>query len=235
MDRPPLPFPALDARLQAAADLIRAPLHADIGSDHAALPIFLLRSGRADRVIVVEKTAGPLSVARQAIAAAGLSDRAELRLGDGLAGLTGEELNSVSLTGLGQRTVLGILERGLDAGRAPGTVVAQPNDGAGRLRAWAAGHGYWLLAETLAPGFWRYPVLRFGRQPGEDPAYRGLPPQAALQYGPHLLRGQHPLLLQELHAQSRRLEALARHARPQVLTDLATVRAALSWLDDAPA
>ena len=44
-------FPPLDARLEAAADLIRAPLHADIGSDHAALPLVLLRGGRAGRVV----------------------------------------------------------------------------------------------------------------------------------------------------------------------------------------
>lgn len=229
----------LDARLEAAADLIRAERHADIGSDHASLPIRLLQSGRVGRVIVVEKTAGPLEVARQAVKQAGLLDRADLRLGDGLGPLnpaeSGEGLESVSLTGMGARTILGILERGRAAGRVPAALVVQPNDGAGLLRGWARKHAYWLVAEQLVSGFWRYPVLRLERRGGpdtdRDPAYDALPEAAALWYGPHLLRQAHPLLVQELQAQLTRLEPLQRHARPQVLTDLKTVRSAMSWLE----
>jgi tRNA (adenine22-N1)-methyltransferase len=240
-------LPVLDARLKAAADLIRAELHADIGSDHASLPIWLLQSGRAGRVIVVEKTSGPLEVARQALTRAGLLERAELRLGDGLEPLypaesgaePGAELESVSLTGMGARTMLGILERGWASGRVPAVLVVQPNDGAGLLRGWARKRGYLLVAESMASGFWRYPVLRLERHGGStgspgldrDAAYDGLPEAAALWYGPHLLRQAHPLLVQELRAQLARLEPLERHARPQVLADLKTVRSALSWLE----
>ena len=233
MARPSLPAPVLGARLQAAANLIRAELHADIGSDHASLPIFLLHSQRAERVVIVEKTAGPLEVARQAVQAAGLEDRATLRRGDGLDPLLPRELESVSITGMGQRTMLGILERGLGAGKQPETLVVQPNDGAGLLRAWAAGHGYWLTAEALAPGFWRYPVLRLEQASGPDPAYQGLPRAAAFVYGPHLLRQRHPLLVQEVQAQLQRLGGLERHARPQVLSDLTTARSALTWLESS--
>ncbi|WP_424950666.1 class I SAM-dependent methyltransferase [Deinococcus sp.] len=225
--------PALDARLEAAADLIRAPLHADIGSDHASLPLWLLHSGRAERVVIVEKTAGPLEVARRAVAQAGLHQRADLRLGDGLEPLRTSELESVSLTGMGARTMLGILERGRATGRVPAALVAQPNDAPGLLRAWARAQGYGLVAERMAAGFWRYPVLRLERQNAgdPDPAYQGLPAAAALAYGPHLLRQAHPLLLQELAAQLVRLERLERHARPQVLGDLHTVRSALDWIE----
>ncbi len=226
--------PALEPRLLAAAELISAELHADIGSDHAALPIWLLRQGRAERAVIVEKTPGPLEVARQAVARSKLRDRAELRLGDGLEPLLAPELQSVSLTGMGARTILSILERGRAAGQRPAALVVQPNDGAGLLRQWAIEHGYWLTAERLVSGFWRYPVLRLERHPGPDPAYLGVPQAAALRYGPHLLRGAHPLLTQELQAQRLRLEPLERHARPQVLEDLGLVRSALDWLGRRP-
>ena len=224
--------PVLEARLEAAADLIRADLHADIGSDHASLPIRLLRTGRAGRVVIVEKTAGPLAVARQAVAKAGLQGQAELRLGDGLSPLQPGELESVSLTGMGARTMLGILERGRAQGQVPAALVLQPNDAAGLLRAWARPHGYWLVAEAMAPGFWRYPVLRLEQHPGPDPAYEGLPEAAALSSGPWLLRQAHPLLVQELQAQRKRLEPLERHGRPKLLAELATVRSALAWLQE---
>ncbi|MFC4454530.1 tRNA (adenine(22)-N(1))-methyltransferase TrmK [Deinococcus sonorensis] len=216
-----------DARLHAAAELIRSELHVDIGSDHAGLPVLLLRSGRVQRCIVVEKTPGPLETARQGLGSAGLLERCELRLGDGFGPLQPHELGSVSLTGLGARTMVRILER---APQPPGALVLQPNDDPGLLRRWAAAHGYWLVAERLVAGFWRYPVLRLEPHAGPDPAYLGLPPNAALRFGPHLLREQHPLLLEELQAQQQRLARLAAHGRAQVLQDLADVEAALAWL-----
>jgi len=224
----------LEPRLLAAAGLISADVHADVGSDHASLPIWLLRQDRVARVVIVEKTPGPLEVARQAVARSTLQGRAELRLGDGLQPLHPPELDSVSLTGMGARTILGILERGRAAGRRPAALVVQPNDGAGLLRQWAGEQGYWLAAERLVSGFWRYPVLRLERHPGPDPAYAGVPLDAALRYGPHLLREAHPLLTEELQAQHRRLEPLEQHARPQVLSDLHLVRSALDWLDRRP-
>lgn len=228
---PAPPFPALDERLTAAAGLIRASLHADIGSDHAGLPIWLLRSDRAERVVIVEKTPGPLEVAHRAVTRAGLGARAQLRLGDGLAPLHLHELESVSLTGMGARTMLAILERGRNLGRVPEALVLQPNDSPGLLRVWGRANGYHLSAEALAPGFWRYPVLRLDLAEGPDPVYAGMPEAAALQYGPHLLKQPHPLLPGELQSQLARLESLERHGKPEVRRDLKTVRSALAWLE----
>jgi tRNA (adenine22-N1)-methyltransferase len=231
---PPLPsplLPPLDERLRVAAGLIRAGLHADIGSDHAALPLFLLRNERAERAVIVEKTSGPLEVAHRAVTRSGLEARVQLRLGDGLAPLHLHELESVSLTGMGAQTMLAILERGRNLGRVPEALVLQPNDVPGLLRAWGRVHGYHLTAEALAAGFRRYPVLRLELAEGPDPAYAGMPEAAALQYGPHLLRQAHPLLLEEVQAQLARLGGLERHGKPEVLRDLRTVRSALAWLE----
>ena len=219
----------LEPRLEAAARMIRAECHADIGSDHAALPIWLLQSGHADRCIVVEKTPPPLEVARQAVERAGLLARADLRLGDGFAPIAPGEVQSASLTGMGQRTMLGILERAAD--QLPAALILQPNDGAELLRRWARAQGWWLTAETLTPGFWRYPVLRLDRHAGPDPAYEGVPARAAERFGPHLLREVHPLLLTELRTQQARLEPLERFGRTQVLAELHTLREALAWLN----
>ncbi|GGR02616.1 class I SAM-dependent methyltransferase [Deinococcus ruber] len=217
-----------EPRLEAAIHLIRAEVHADIGSDHAELPIALLTSGRAGRVVVVEKTPPPLAVARQAIGRAGLLARAELRLGDGFAPIAPGEVHSASITGMGQRTILGILDRAAE--RLPAALILQPNDGAELLRQWARMQGWWLTAETLTPGFWRYPVLRLDRRAGPDPAYDGLPVRVAERFGPHLLHAAHPLLLAEMAAQQARLEPLERFGRPEVLTELHTLREALAWL-----
>ena len=57
---------------------------ADIGTDHAYLPILLVKSGKISHAIASDVAAGPLENAKTDIAAAGLSDQIETRLGSGL-------------------------------------------------------------------------------------------------------------------------------------------------------
>ena len=223
----------LDARLRAALSFIRAGTHADIGSDHARLPIALLRTGRVERCVIVERTAAPLANARAAVTRAAFADRVDLRLGDGFAPLKPGEVDSASLTGMGARTVEGILTRALSV--LPGDLIVQPNDAPERLRAWALRHGYDLVDEALAPGFWTYPVLKLRRAAHRepDPAYAALPGgltlAVAVRWGPHLLRRRDPLLREQLDRELQRLEGAARHGRPSIVRDLMLARQASAW------
>jgi tRNA (adenine22-N1)-methyltransferase len=217
----------LDARLSAVLSLISAEVHADIGTDHAALPLALIESGRCERVIAVELNPGPLALARRAVAASGLSACIEVRQGDGFTPILPSEIGSASLCGLGARTILGILDR---AAWLPPALILQPNAEPEVLRGWAQVHGFHLIAETLAKGFWRYPVLRFEARDGPDPAYQNLPHAAARRFGPHLLRRRDAGLLVELERQHLRLSRLAPQGNPRVQTDLQTVQDALEWL-----
>ncbi|WP_241899943.1 tRNA (adenine(22)-N(1))-methyltransferase TrmK [Deinococcus sp. UR1] len=225
--------PVLDDRLETVLSLIRAESHADIGSDHAGLPLELVRRGHIERGVIVELNPGPLENARQAVARAGLGDRLDVRHGDGLTPLAPGEVPSVSLTGMGALTMRGILERGAARRVHPDALVVQPNDNAAPLREWALGAGYHLRAERLASGYWTYPVLRFERAEGPDPAYDGLPRESALRYGPLLLREGSALLRQQVRADVSRLTPLAVPGRPAAL-ELATAHSALAWLDTLP-
>ncbi len=241
----PRPVTNLDPRLQGVLHLIRADRHADIGSDHARLPLALVQSGRCKWVVAVELNPGPLEVARQNVQRAGSSQHIDVRQGDGFGPLAAGEVQSASITGMGSNTILSILQR---AAWLPPALVLQPNAQAQALRHWAYQHGYHLRDERLLPGFWNYTALRLERAshpipfgdpspashsgPVADPAYQGLPLAAALRWGPHLLRARHPLLRQELLRQQRRLQGLLVHQRPEVLNEWAQVNAALRWLDE---
>ena len=89
-------LPTLDARLAAAAELVRPgqPV-ADIGCDHGKLTAVLAASGRYPKVIGADLRPGPLSKARQTLEHANCQDRAELRLGDGLSVLSAGEVGSI--------------------------------------------------------------------------------------------------------------------------------------------
>ena len=94
-------LPTLDARLAAAAELVRPgqPV-ADIGCDHGKLTAVLAASGRYPKVIGADLRPGPLSKARQTLEHANCQDRAELRLGDGLSVLSAGEVGSIVLAGV---------------------------------------------------------------------------------------------------------------------------------------
>ncbi|ADY25187.1 protein of unknown function DUF633 [Deinococcus proteolyticus MRP] len=221
--------PKLDPRLEAVLGFIRAETHADLGTDHAGLPIRLLQTGRVGRCIGVELNAAPLELARRQVARAGLTGQIELRQGDGLAPLAVGEVQSVSMTGLGAGTIAGVLERGRQAGKLPGRVVVQPNDSPLALREWARQAGYWLDAEALIDGYWPYPVLSLRQADGSDPAYADLPEAAALRFGPRLLRERHPLLRRVLADAYGRYAPAAAPGRPAE-RELRAVLEALTYL-----
>jgi len=212
----------LTPRLRAVAELIRAEAHADIGADHALLPRYLLTSGRARRVVVVEKHPGPYQRSRQALA----GYPAEVRLGNGLSALAAGEVDSLSISGMGALAMVAIL--GAYPERLPEQLALQPNDSAEPLRRWAIDSGHHLSCERLVQGYWRYSVLALTRRHGPDPAYQGLPSDPALRYGPLLLAARDPLLLTELEAERVYLQALlVQHDAPAVRARLATVEAAM--------
>ena len=120
------------------AQRICAAVVADIGSDHGYLPAYLLQTGRAQRVIVVEKTLAPYERARLALRRVA----AEVRLGDGLDPLQPGEVDCLTMSGFGARQMVQILSRHPE--RVPASVVLQPNGEVQTLLEWALANGYEL-------------------------------------------------------------------------------------------
>ena len=174
----------LSARLQEVADRVKGPRHADIGSDHGLLPLFLC--SRLERVIATEKNAGPFEKLRAAL----LGVAVEVRRGDGLDPLAADEVDSLSICGMGALNIRDILDRG--RGKLPFQLVLQPMDNPGPIRHWARGSGYHLADEVWVDP---YVVLEFRVGSGPDPAYAGLPEEAEF-FGPLLLANQEYLLVQ---------------------------------------
>ena len=84
---------------------------ADIGTDHAYLPIALVKEGKIDFAIASDVAAGPLNNAKQDIEEAGLEEKIETRLGSGLATLrTEDQIDTVVIAGMGGKLMTNLLE-----------------------------------------------------------------------------------------------------------------------------
>ena len=78
----------LSKRLQAIRAFIEPNERlADIGTDHAFLPIDLVQRGIIKFAVASDIGAGPVAIAKQNVADAGLTDQISVRQADGLAGI----------------------------------------------------------------------------------------------------------------------------------------------------
>jgi tRNA (adenine22-N1)-methyltransferase len=205
----------LEPRLLAVAQFIQSHTHVDIGSDHALLPKYLLEVSRIQKAIVIEKTLQPFETARAALE----HYPADVRLGDGLGALDPGEADSLSISGMGASKMVRILQACPE--RLPSKLTFQPNDSAKPLRIWAREAGFELLAEDMVKGYWRYTILHFAKSKGKhstnvEASYESLPLNAALTYGPYLLKAKHVLLREELEYQLPYLQSLGHYGAKQL-------------------
>jgi len=92
---------------------------ADIGTDHAYLPIEAVRAGLCERAIACDIVAGPLHIAKKNIRAAQLEHKIDVRLGDGLRPLRENEADCIVIAGMGGMNIIEIFCGGF----APGAVL----------------------------------------------------------------------------------------------------------------
>ena len=101
----------LSGRLQAIADLVTCrTVLADVGTDHAHLPVWLCETGKIKSAIAMDVRRGPLLRAEESIRLAGLEDRIRLRLSDGLEQLRAGEADSIVIAGMGGILIRTILQ-----------------------------------------------------------------------------------------------------------------------------
>lgn len=151
----------LTARLAAVAAWVRQGARmADIGTDHALLPVWLVKNGRCPSAVASDIGEGPADSARRTVAAAGLEAAVSVRVGDGLAPIHPHEVEDIVIAGMGGETIAAILAA------APWTedehyrFVLQPMSKPERLRVFLAENGFFTEREEIvAEGERLYTVM----------------------------------------------------------------------------
>ena len=139
----------LTPRLRLLADWV--PPHArfaDVGTDHAYLPVWLRLHGRVVSAIACDLREGPLNRARETGRAYGAED-IRFRLGDGLAPVESWEADTIAIAGMGGENIAAILAKAPWTADGAHTLLLQPMTRAEVLRAFLADNGYAIRREAL--------------------------------------------------------------------------------------
>lgn len=141
----------LSQRLERVAAHVPAGARlADIGSDHAYLPVALMRRGVITAAVAGEVAATPFHAANRTVADNGLAQHITVRLADGLAAIqAGDDITAISLCGMGGETVRDILDSGKVRLNGRERLILQPNGGEQPLRRWLMENGYQIFHEEL--------------------------------------------------------------------------------------
>ena len=143
------PLFQLDARLQMCADF--APpgaVLADIGTDHAYLPVWLCKSGKIPKAIAADIGQGPLQSAGESIARYQAQDRIETRLSDGLAAFSPGEADTIVIAGMGGELIARILGAAPWVKNPSVTLILQPMTAVRELRLFLWENGFRVESET---------------------------------------------------------------------------------------
>lgn len=100
----------ISERLRAIADLVReGSVLADVGTDHAFLPIFLLQNDKISSAVAVDINEKPLKIAKEHIEEHGLADRIETFISNGLENVTPKSVDDIVIAGMGGEIIAEIL------------------------------------------------------------------------------------------------------------------------------
>ncbi len=140
----------LSPRLKAAADFVRCGKKiADIGTDHAHLPIYLVENGFVPYAVASDVRPGPIANAKENVKTAGLEDKISLRLASGLDKVNPDEAEDIIIAGMGGILIAELIEKAPWLKDSEKHLVLQPQSHTEILRKFLTDNGYYIEKEEI--------------------------------------------------------------------------------------
>ena len=141
----------LDGRLSSAAKFVRQGARfADIGTDHAYLPIFLLKTGVISYAVSSDINEGPLASARMHAREALVFDKMDFVLTDGADALSEYNVSDIAICGMGGELIADIITRATFFHKDGIRLILQPMSRIAAVRVALAELGFGIVAEEYS-------------------------------------------------------------------------------------
>ncbi len=140
----------LKGRLKLIADKVpKCNVLADIGTDHAYIPIYLVQNGVCQKAIASDVKIGPVKMASNNISLYKLSEKIETRLGNGLDTIEINEADSIIIAGMGGTLLTELLEANKPKTVNADTLVLQPMNDLHVVRKWLYDNAFEIYDEEM--------------------------------------------------------------------------------------
>ena len=143
-------YPGLSKRLMTAAELVPpCEVFLDVGTDHAYLPVYLLKKGICKRAIASDLRKGPLESAKKTSEAYGVSHLTDLRLGSGFETAAEGEADAAVVAGMGGMLIAELIKSSESTVRQLKTLILQPMTAVYELRKFLYENNFSIKEEIL--------------------------------------------------------------------------------------
>lgn len=140
----------INKRLQKVSEFIKGDYLADIGSDHAYLPIYAITNKIVSKAIASEVIKGPYEASIQNVQYYQLDDAINVKLGDGLTVLDhNNKVDSITICGMGGPLIAKILAEGQNKLTNHPRLILQSNIQSYPIRLWLEQSGYTITNEEI--------------------------------------------------------------------------------------
>ncbi|MCK9479434.1 MAG: class I SAM-dependent methyltransferase [Firmicutes bacterium] len=139
----------LPPRLAAVASFVPpCKMLADIGTDHAYIPIYLVKRGIALHAVASDIVKGPADIAAANIKKHGLHDKISVVVGSGLDKIPQSDV--IVIAGMGGKIICEILQEGLPVARKAKCIVLQPMTAISEVRRFLYAKSFTIYDEAIA-------------------------------------------------------------------------------------
>lgn len=143
-----MPLFTLGKRLSICASMVRQNTKlADIGTDHAYLPIWLSKMGFISKAVAADIKSGPLEKAEQNIKKYHVQNIVEARLSNGLKEISPNEADDIVIAGMGGEMIIKIIDEAKWLKDKYKRLILQPMTCVTELRRYLAEKGFLILEE----------------------------------------------------------------------------------------
>ncbi len=159
----------------------------DIGTDHAYLPIYLIKNGKCEKCFACDINKGPLQKAEENIIKNSLQNKIETVLSDGLKNIDIEKADTIVIAGMGGELICSILEPFKEKLHKK-HIILQPMNSFYQVRRFFSDNSLLISSEKVAKeGEKLYIIMESYFEKGEKMA------EEELLFSKHLLYGDYPL------------------------------------------
>ena len=184
----------LSKRLQTIADFVKKDaVVADIGTDHAHIPIYLIKNNIISKAYACDINAGPLEKAKENINYYGVKN-IELRLSNGLEKLKTDEADTFIIAGMGGELIIDILDRGQGFFDKKNTFILSPHTKIEEVRNYLLRKGLKILKEDMCIDEGKFYTVMEAVYMGKTFSYT----KGELLFGKYLIDNKNPVLFEYL-------------------------------------